>query len=165
MTDRGRTLVLLRHAKSGWPDGVADAERPLAERGRRDAGAAGAWFAAHLPPLDLVLCSPAVRARETWRLVADGLPGAPPVEYRDELYGASAGTLTWLAQEVPAELRTVALVGHNPGMTEAVTILTGRPTELKTCSVAVLTWPGAWTDLTVEGATLAGQAALRSGPV
>lgn len=155
--------MLLRHAKSDWPEGVADADRPLADRGRRDAAAAGAWFAEHLPPLDLVLCSPAVRARETWRLVGDGLPEPPPVEYRDELYGASAGTLAWLVQEVPAELRTVALVGHNPGLAEVVTVLTGRFTELKTCSVAVLTWPGAWTDLTVSGATLAEQAALRAG--
>ncbi len=164
MTERGtRTLVLLRHAKSDWPEGVADADRPLADRGRRDAAAAGGWFAGELPPLDLVLCSPAVRARETWRLVAAGLPEAPPVEYRDELYGASAGTLSWLAQELPAAASTVALVGHNPGLAEAVTILTGRATEMKTCAVAVLSWPGAWTDLTVDGATLSRQTALRAG--
>lgn len=158
-----RTLVLLRHAKSDWPDGVADVRRPLTERGRRDAEAAGAWFAGELPPLDLVLCSPAARARETWRLVAAGLPEAPRVEYLDGLYGASAGTLTWIAQELPADLHTVALVGHNPGLTEVVAVLTGTVAELKTCSVAVLRWPGAWTDLTVEGATLAVQTALRAG--
>ena len=66
-----RRLVLLRHAKSDWPDDVPDHERPLARRGRRDAPAAGRWLrkSGYVP--DLVLCSTARRARETWQLAEE----------------------------------------------------------------------------------------------
>ena len=60
-----RTLILLRHGKSGYPPGVADHDRPLAPRGERQAALAGAWISQHLPPVDLVLCSTAERTRQT----------------------------------------------------------------------------------------------------
>jgi phosphohistidine phosphatase len=160
---RMRRLVVVRHAKSDWPDGVADVDRPLAARGRRDAAAAGPWLADHLPPLDLVLCSPAVRARETWRLAAAGLAPAPPVEVRDELYGAPAGTLLRVARQLPGDARTVAVVGHNPGLAEVVALLTGTYPEMKTCTVAVLAGPDDWADLAAGTATLTEQAAIRAG--
>jgi phosphohistidine phosphatase len=73
---RPRTLILLRHAKSAWPEGVADQRRPLAGRGQRDAPAAGRWLGAagYLP--GLVLCSTAQRTRETWQLAGAGLMAA-----------------------------------------------------------------------------------------
>jgi phosphohistidine phosphatase len=73
-----RRLVLLRHAKSAWPD-VADHERPLARRGRRDAPVAGRWLrtAGRVP--DRVVCSTARRARETWQLAAAELDASPTV--------------------------------------------------------------------------------------
>src|SRR6266700_6314858 len=85
----GRKLVLLRHAKSAWPD-VPDHERPLARRGRRDAPGAGAWLrrAGYLP--DLVVCSTARRARETWQLAAAELGASPPVRFEPRVYQASA---------------------------------------------------------------------------
>ncbi len=60
-----RTLVLLRHAKSDYPGGVADHDRPLAPRGIREAGLAGDWLRAELPAIDAVLCSTATRTRQT----------------------------------------------------------------------------------------------------
>jgi len=60
-----RTLLLLRHAKSDYPPGVADHERPLAPRGEREAKLAGNWLRAHAPSVDAVLCSTATRTRET----------------------------------------------------------------------------------------------------
>ncbi|HXT88463.1 MAG TPA: histidine phosphatase family protein, partial [Trebonia sp.] len=77
--DADRRLLLLRHAKSDWPD-VADHERPLAKRGRRDAPVVGRWLrtSGYLP--DAVICSTAARARQTWELVSAELPSAAPPE-------------------------------------------------------------------------------------
>src|SRR3954467_9521492 len=65
VSDEPRTLLLLRHAKSDYPTGVADHERPLAPRGEREARLAGDWLRAHAPAVDAVLCSSATRTRET----------------------------------------------------------------------------------------------------
>jgi phosphohistidine phosphatase len=65
-----RTLILLRHAKSAWPADTADAARPLAARGLRDAPAVGRWLQANAPEIDQVVCSPADRAAQTWDLAA-----------------------------------------------------------------------------------------------
>lgn len=86
-----RRLVVLRHAKSAWPDGVADHERPLAPRGRRDAPAAGRWLREAGCVPDLVVCSTAGRTRQTWDLVSDELDATMPVTHDARLYRASAG--------------------------------------------------------------------------
>src|SRR5260370_40026330 len=85
-------LILLRHAKSAWPD-VPDHERPLAGRGRRAAPTAGRWLreAGFVP--DRVLCSTAPRARETWQLAEEELGAHPPTPFEDRGYGASAPEL------------------------------------------------------------------------
>src|SRR6478735_578713 len=67
----GRTLVLLRHAKSDWSTGEPDPRRPLAGRGRRQAPEAGRWLAANLDAIDLAVVSPATRARQTWELAGE----------------------------------------------------------------------------------------------
>jgi len=150
----GRRLVLLRHAKSDWPD-VADHDRPLAKRGRRDAPAVGRWLAASGYAPDAVICSTARRARETWELVADGLlkaaPDAPPaVRYEPRVYDATVLGLLMLVREFPAEWRTALLVGHNPGMAELTAGLadpsSDPPSAFPTAAVAVLAVPGAWAD-------------------
>src|SRR4051794_41904037 len=87
------TLVLLRHAKSAWPEGVPDHERPLAGRGRRDAPEAGRWLRQVGLQFDLVLCSTALRARQTWELAAAELDTAPPGRFEDRPYPADAGEL------------------------------------------------------------------------
>ena len=93
-----RQLVLFRHAKSAWPD-VADHERPLARRGRRDAPVAGRWLrAAGLVP-DRVICSTAKRARQTWQLAAAELESSPAVSFDQRVYGTSAGELLDLARQ------------------------------------------------------------------
>ena len=113
-----RQLIVLRHAKSAWPDGVPDHDRPLAGRGRRDAPAAGRWLAesGHVP--DRVLCSTAQRARETWELAEAELGTHPKTVYEDRIYGASAAELLELAHEMPESVRTLMLVGHDPAMRE-----------------------------------------------
>jgi phosphohistidine phosphatase len=120
----GRKLVLLRHAKSAWPD-VPDHERPLAGRGRRDAPTMGRWLRAegHVP--DHVLCSTARRARETWLLVQPELLAAPPVSFEDRVYEASAASLLELAQQVPPAVKTLLIVGHDPGVPGLALTLAG----------------------------------------
>src|SRR5438067_13086796 len=98
-----RTLVVFRHAKSAWPEDIPDAQRPLAERGRRDAPAAGRWLRKHVGQIDLVVCSPAVRARQTWELAVDKLKAEPPPAVREDerVYAASAVTLLEVSRELP----------------------------------------------------------------
>src|SRR5262249_49530634 len=108
-----RRLILLRHAKSAWPD-VADQDRPLAGRGRRAAPAAGRWLreSGHVP--DLVLCSTALRARETWQLAQEELGAHPQTTFERRVYGASAPQLLELAREAPPRVRGLMIVGHQP---------------------------------------------------
>ena len=119
---KGRELVLLRHAKSAWPD-LPDHERPLAGRGRRDAPVMGRWLraAGHVP--DRVLCSTARRARETWQLAQPELGTAPPVSFEDRVYEASAAQLLDLARPTPPAVKTLLIVGHAPGIPDLALML------------------------------------------
>jgi phosphohistidine phosphatase len=151
-----RRIVLLRHAKSDHPEGMTDWDRPLAERGRRDAPAAGRWLAARGIAPDLCVCSPAARTRETWKLAAHELPHRPATVYEERVYDASHSTLLAVLRETPADVRTLLLVGHNPGMHSLATDLAGggapgspSPGEsirdnFPTCAIAVLAFAGPW---------------------
>lgn len=120
----GRRLVLLRHAKSAWPD-VPDRERPLAKRGQRDAPAAGRWLreAGCIP--DRVLCSPARRAQETWELAQSELGASPPVTIEGRVYNASVPELLDVIRAVPAAVTTLLVVGHDPAMQGLALTLAG----------------------------------------
>jgi len=152
--DVGRRLVLLRHAKSDWPGDVADHDRPLAKRGRRDAPVVGEWLgtAGYVP--DAVVCSTAVRARQTWDLVAAQLPAgaAPAVRYEPRVYEASVLGLLMLVREFDPAWRTVALVGHNPGLAEFTVGLADPdtaqlPLGFPTAAVAVLGLRSSWAEV------------------
>ncbi|MBL1075579.1 histidine phosphatase family protein [Nocardia sp. 2] len=107
-----RTLILMRHGKSGYPDGVADHERPLAPRGQREAALAGDWLRDTQPTIDAVLCSTSTRTRET--LAATGVTA--PVTFESSIYEASPHTLIELIQLTDDSVQTLLLVGHSPGM-------------------------------------------------
>jgi len=147
MAEIPRHLVLLRHAKSAWPDAVPDRRRPLTDRGRRDASAVGHWLREHVPGLDTVVCSPAERARQTWALVAAELDARPDAREDERVYGASPATLLEVVADLPDAATTALLVGHNPGLEDFVALLSGEEREMKTSSLAVLTWHGSWTAL------------------
>jgi phosphohistidine phosphatase len=149
-----RTLILVRHAKSAWPPDTPDARRPLAERGRRDAPAVGRWLRAHIATIDRVVCSPAVRAVQTWNLAAAQLPGTPPACFDERLYGASAAGLLAVTHELAEEATTAVFVGHNPGLEDYLTLLTGAMAPLKTSAVAVIATPGSWAATGPDSATL-----------
>ncbi|MGH4007250.1 MAG: SixA phosphatase family protein [Pseudonocardiaceae bacterium] len=148
------TLILLRHAKSAWPEGVPDAQRPLAGRGRRDAPAVGRWLRRQVARIDLVLCSPAVRALQTWDLAATQLDATPLVRHDERLYGASAEELLRITQELPHTASTAALVGHNPDLEDLLELLTGTVEILKTSAIAVLTTPATWAEAKARSWTL-----------
>ena len=125
-SDTTRRLILLRHAKSDWPD-VPDRDRPLAKRGRRDAPRIGRWLHEHGYQPDVVVVSAATRTRQTWDLVAPELGGSPAVHFEPRAYAASALTLLYLAQELPARYRTALLIAHNPGLSELAASLAAPP--------------------------------------
>jgi phosphohistidine phosphatase len=141
---RQRTLVLLRHAKSDWSGMEADIRRPLAARGRRQAPQAGRWLDAHVDAIDLALLSPATRARQTWDLVAAELHRPPPTRVDDRVYAASERELLAVVRGLPDDSGTVVLVGHNPGIEDLASMITGQPTAMPTSALAVIAWPGSW---------------------
>jgi len=154
-----RRLILLRHAKSDWPD-VPDRDRPLAKRGRRDAPVVGRWLRdqGYLP--DTVICSAARRTRQTWELVAPELGGSPSVTFERRAYAASAMSLLYLVRELPATSWTALLIGHNPGVAELATSLAqppdhdDAPIRFPTAAVAVLDVSGDWAGLSAGQARL-----------
>jgi phosphohistidine phosphatase len=125
----------MRHAKSAWPDGVPDLERPLGERGRRDAPAAGRWIAENLPDLRLVMCSTATRARQTWELASAELPRQPELRHHAKIY---YGPVLEVVRDLPPDTGTVLLVGHNPDIEDLTELLSGRHTTFKTSTIVVL---------------------------
>jgi phosphohistidine phosphatase len=155
-----RRLVLLRHAKSAWPD-LPDHERPLAKRGQRDAPAAGRWLREGGMVPDRVLCSTARRTRETWQLMMPELgTDPPPVNYEDEVYEARRETLLDLARQTEPEASSMLIIGHNPGIQDLALMLAADPdgdtdaglllraaAKFPTAAVAVLAFSGAWARL------------------
>lgn len=149
-----RTLVLLRHAKSDWPEDVADHERPLADRGRRDAPAMGRWLrqAGYRP--DHVVCSTALRTRQTWELVRGELDVDPAAtEFEPRVYGATVQELLDVIGGAPAGAGTLLVIGHNPGLEYLSLTLAGDgPSDERdrmhrkfpTAALAVFEWSGDW---------------------
>jgi len=133
----GRTLVLLRHAKSAYPEGVPDHRRPLAVRGEREAPVAGALIAQRVGTPDLVIVSGATRTRQTWELAARAWPTPPHTVVDERVYEASVDDLVLLLRELSGTPRCVVLVGHNPGVEELAFTLSddvGDPDALRRMS-------------------------------
>jgi phosphohistidine phosphatase len=159
-----RTLLVVRHAKSDWAAGAPDHERPLNDRGRREAPELGRRLAdAGLRP-DLVVCSDATRAQQTWQLASSAWPDPPPVQVEPRLYDASRSEVLDVIHETPAEVQTLACVGHEPTSSALAALLTGEADAeaartltagLKTACAAVLTFDGEWVDLEPSSARLA----------
>ena len=148
-----RQLLILRHGKSDpAADPAADFDRPLAKRGFRDAPRIGQWMKKHGLQPDLVLSSPAQRARQTAMAVINELDiGSEQIRFDDRLYLAACATLLQLVQECPENVVTVLLVGHNPGLEELLESLAStRPPRnkkgklLTTAALAVMETDLSW---------------------
>ncbi|MFF9002467.1 SixA phosphatase family protein [Streptomyces achromogenes] len=152
-----RHVVLVRHAKADYPHGVDDHDRPLAERGRKDAPKAGSWIASTGAPLDLALCSTDVRCRETWKLIVGELSQRPRTVYEDRLYEGSAEDLITLIKEVDDEVGSATVIGNNPALHALADALAGETegdlreqmhrSGFPSAAVAVLTFTGSWKDV------------------
>ncbi len=137
------TLIVLRHAKAQSDGRDRDAERELTPRGRRDAAAAGA--ALPVRP-EVVVCSPARRAVQTWEAVRAAAGLDLDASYEPSIYEAGVEDLLDVVAALPEDRAVALLVGHNPGCEDLVAAVTGSPVRLATCAYAVLRWPGRWTD-------------------
>ena len=134
-----KTLLLLRHAKSSWDDpALRDFERPLNERGLHAAPLVGRFIARRKLRPDLVLSSPAERARQTAALVAEAARLAAPLRFDERIYEATPARLVEVVSQVEESVATLLLVGHNPGMEELIELLTGETRRMPTAALARL---------------------------
>jgi phosphohistidine phosphatase len=138
-------LMLLRHAKSAWPEGVADLDRPLAPRGERDAQTVGRFLAARDLRPQLTLTSPAVRTRSTAELVlqaAGADTGA--VRVHEQLYD---GDVAAVLRQVPVEVTRLLVVGHEPELLALAQRLCGAEVALPTAALALIELQAPWSQL------------------
>lgn len=144
-----KTLVVVRHAKSDWSGHHSDRERPLAERGQRQAPRSGRWLAEQVRDRSisapgLAVVSPAERTRATWALIAAELAATPPARLDERIYAGSGEELLAVVREIPAEVEVAVLVGHLPGVEDLVELLTGEWVSMPTSAMAAVWLPTDW---------------------
>ncbi len=115
---------------------MADFDRPLNGRGRKAADVIGRFIKRESIKPDLVLSSPAVRARETIEIVLKAAKLEPKVRFDEQIYGAGPGELLKVISQVESGVGTVLLVGHNPGMEQLLQSITGRVERMPTATLA-----------------------------
>jgi phosphohistidine phosphatase len=160
-----RRLLLLRHAKSSWDDAALDDfDRPLAPRGRKAAARMGRHLGQREPVADLVLCSSAARAVETWARVAERFASPPPLRHLKSLYLAPPSRLLAALRRLDDGIRTALLVGHNPGLQALALGLAAEDggarrvrlaAKFPTAALAVFEVSGPWAELAPGNARLA----------
>jgi phosphohistidine phosphatase len=162
-----RTLHLLRHAKSSWDDaGLADPDRPLSGRGRQAAAQLGDYLGRSGYRPGLVVCSSALRARQTLDLICAGLGIGVPVRIEDEIYTDDADDLWQLVRRLPDDVDEAMIIGHNPTMHElAVSLAAEGDDELRarlqaklpTGALVTIVWAAdTWSELRRGSAALHG---------
>lgn len=139
-----KTLFILRHAKSSWDNpNLNDFDRPLNERGRRSAPLMGRVMAENNFDSDLLVSSPAVRARETAVLVKDAAGLSAALMFDKRIYEASSQILVQIISEFDESADSALMVGHNPGLENLIKLLTCQSRPMPTAALAVV-------DLTVK---------------
>lgn len=155
-----RRLVLLRHAKSDYPGGVLDHDRPLSARGRREGALAGDRLRELPTPVDEVLCSTALRTRQT--LERTGIEA--PTRFSSAIYEAAPDDILDDIRQTEDTVLTLLVIGHAPGIPSLALDLAGPGSDevvmqdigarFPTSALAVLEIPGSWADLTENAAVL-----------
>jgi phosphohistidine phosphatase len=144
-----KTILLMRHAKSDWGAQYAtDFERPLNARGQRDAPIMAAFLASHDLLPELIVSSPAERAKLTAETVAKERSFDGELRFDRRIYLASPDMLIEVIRELPEEVETAMLVGHNPGMEDLILRLCGGNVRMPTAAVAGLRmYADVWADV------------------
>lgn len=147
-----KTVLILRHAKSSWSNpGLADIDRPLNKRGKRDAPRMGAWLDAQELIPDLILSSPARRARKTAQAVSEYSSYDGEIETVPDFYPGDPYTFIDTLMSIPDEYQSVMIVAHNPGLEELLYALSGESARMPTSSLAQVELPlDSWRDLDDE---------------
>jgi phosphohistidine phosphatase len=144
-----RQLLILRHAKSSWADeGLDDWQRPLNERGERDAPRVGALIRQLSLLPDVIISSDAVRAETTARAVASAAGYKGRIQISPDLYHATPNAILEVIRQAPDGARSVLIVGHNPGLEDLVAQLTGGRVDLPTAALVHISVPvDQWRDV------------------
>lgn len=140
---------MLRHAKSSWNDPtLRDFDRPLKKRGREAAERIGERMASENLSNPLVICSPAVRTRETAEIVLTSANLQVEPRFDERIYEASLRELVQIVSEIPDEKEVAIMIGHNPGFEQLLSFLTGEHRRMPTCALAKIGFgDGSWKDV------------------
>ena len=134
-----KTLLLLRHAKSSWDDPeLQDFERPLNQRGRRAAPLIGRFMQQQAFVPNLILSSPAERARQTIALIVEAAHLEGELRYDERIYEASAESLLEVVAQAEDRFAVLLLVGHNPGLEDLLLLLSGETRRMPTAALAAI---------------------------
>lgn len=136
-----KTVLILRHAKSSWDNmHQQDHERPLNQRGKRAAPRMGQLILEQQLTPDTIISSTAQRARETVEAVASNCDFPGEIVYNDNLYLAPPTVYLDVLAALPDQCQRILFVGHNPGMEQLVSQVSGRPVTMPTAALAHLQW-------------------------
>ena len=152
-----KEIYILRHAKSSWDNSnLSDFERPLADRGISDAKKMSKFLKDMNIKIDKVLCSNAIRAKETFDLTADGFNfEIDKATYLDKLYFGDTTTIIQDLKELDESLNNILIVGHNPTLHYLVEILTNESiNRFTTCNLATISHDGEWVSLNSQQCSL-----------
>ena len=152
-----KQIYVLRHAKSSWDNSnLSDFERPLANRGISDAKKMSNFLKDMNIKIDKVLCSNAIRAKETFDLTADGFNfEIDKATYLDKLYFGDTTTIIQDLKELDESLNNILIVGHNPTLHYLVEILTNESiNRFTTCNLATISHDGEWVSLNSQQCSL-----------
>ena len=152
-----KEIYVLRHAKSSWDNSnLSDFERPLADRGISDAKKMSKFLKDMNIKIDKVLCSNAIRAKETFDLTADGFNfEIDKATYLDKLYFGDTITIIQDLKELDESLNNILIVGHNPTLHYLVEMLTNESiNRFTTCNLATISHNGEWVSLNSQQCSL-----------
>jgi len=146
-----KNLLLMRHAKSSWGDSsLPDHQRPLNQRGKRDAPRMGKFLREQGVDLDAILCSTAVRARATAKGLLQEYTFEGEISYYDDLYQADPETIVSVLNQLPGSVTTAMVIAHNPGLDDFLEIVCDECGHMTTANVAYIKYSiERWSDLRV----------------
>ena len=151
-----KKLYLIRHAKSSWKDlSLDDYQRPLNKRGKRDAPFMGELLKKKGISPDLILASPALRAKITAETIAEKLNASEKLMFNEDIYEASSSTLKSIITQVDDNCSTLFLVGHNPGLNMLAEYFVEFDRNIPTSGILEIEFECArWRDVSAANATL-----------